>query len=242
MPAENDRPSVAGTNSTGQDESVRADEARAEPVRPTADPVGVSMVRWSQRHSEAARAARASGARGLSNGYVTTDRTRTAPDESTAAPVPDSIVHWSRRHSGASEVAVAGEGVTSEPAGSSAAGQEPALPPSQVAPSPSDGRRGRVGVLRRGLHRSAGLLALLGWLIALLMVLYILFVVLRANPLNPWAAHVETWAPRLNLGLGGLDAGANATVSVLVSYGLAAILWATIGTVASWLIRRVAAP
>jgi hypothetical protein len=79
---------------------------------------------------------------------------------------------------------------------------------------------------------------LLGWLVALVMVVFIL---LRANPLNLWAAYVETWAPRMNLGLGDLVSGLNPGIKVLINYGIAATLWAVIGTGASWLIRRIAA-
>jgi hypothetical protein len=99
----------------------------------------------------------------------------------------------------------------------------------------------RAGVVRLVLSRSATLIALLGWLVALVMVLYILFVVLRANPVNLWAAYVETWAPRMNLGLGDLVSGLNPGIEVLINYGIAAILWAVIGTGVSWLIRRIAA-
>jgi len=88
----------------------------------------------------------------------------------------------------------------------------------------------------------AKLIAVLGWLIALLMLVYILFVVLRANPVNPWAAYVESWAPRMNLGLGDLVAELNPTIRALINYGIAAVLWAIIGTLVSWLIRRIAAP
>jgi hypothetical protein len=82
---------------------------------------------------------------------------------------------------------------------------------------------------------------LLGWLVALVMVVYILFVVLGANPSNLWAAYVETWAPRMNLGLGDIVSGLNPGIKVLINYGIAAILWAVIGTGVSWLIRRIAA-
>jgi predicted cobalt transporter CbtA len=46
----------------------------------------------------------------------------------------------------------------------------------------------------------------------------------------------------MNLGVGDLVAVANPTIKVLITYGVAAILWAVIGTVVGWLIRRTAAP
>jgi hypothetical protein len=238
MPAENQGPSFGSTSSSGQDESARA---QVEPVRPAVESSGVSIVRWSQRHSEAAKAARVSAATRLSNGYVTEKQDRGARHEPASAFAPDSIVGWSRRHSKAAKVPVAGQTAASEPAESRAGRSRPARPASQGIVGRS--RRGfsRAGDVRLVLRRSATLIALLGWLVALVMVVYILFVVLRANPLNLWAAYVETWAPRMNLGLGDLVSGLNPGIKVPINYGIAAILWAVIGTGVSWLIRRIAA-
>lgn len=223
MPAENEHPSPDNTNPASQDEPVPADGARTEPARPAEEPGASSMVRWSQRHAEAARVARADKETRRSNGSKT-----------------DSIVRWSERHSGTPKIAVAGQTAAFQPAGSNAAGPKPARPPSNPIPTPS--RRGHdgVGVVRPLLIQLANLTTVLGWLIALLMVVYVLFVVLRANPSNPWAAYVESWAPRMNLGLGDLVAVVNPTIKVVVTYGIAAILWVIIGTIVSWLIRRIA--
>jgi hypothetical protein len=235
MPAENQ---FGSTNSTGPDGSARA---QAEPVRPAAESSGVSIVRWSRRHSEAAKAARVSAATRLSNGYVTAKQDCGAQHEPASASAPDPIVGWSRRHSRAAKVPMAGQTSASGPAESRAARSRPARPASQAIVRRS--RRGfsRAGVVRLVLSRSASLIALLGWLVALVMAVYILFVMLRANPLNLWAAYVETSAPRMNLGLGDLVSGLNPDIKVLIDYGIAAILWVVIGTVVSWLIRRIAA-
>ena len=151
----------------------------------------------------------------------------------------DSIARWSERHSGTAKIAVARPTAALEPAGSNAAGPKPTRPPVHPIPTPRPGRAG-VGVVRPLLMQLAKLATVLGWLIALLMVVYVLFVVLRANPSNSWAAYVESWAPRMNFGLGELVAVVNPTIKALITYGIAAILWAIIGTIIGWLIRRIA--
>jgi hypothetical protein len=95
-------------------------------------------------------------------------------------------------------------------------------------------------VLQPLLRGVAGLLRLVGWLVALLIVVFVVFRVAEANPSNMWAAAVESWAPRLDLGLGGLVSVGGPVVSFAVSYGLAAVAWAVFGTLAGWLVRRVA--
>ena len=224
MSDDNERPPLGGTD-PGPDEPVVADGARAEPTRPAEEPGAAPIVRWSARHSEAARTARTPAATNSSNGSV-----------------PDSIVRWSPPPSDTARTAVAGEIPASKPARSNAAGPEPARSPAQPVPTPRRGSRTGAGALRPLARRLAKLIAVLGWLIALLMLVYILFVVLRANPVNPWAAYVESWAPRMNLGLGDLVAELNPTIRALINYGIAAVLWAIIGTLVSWLIRRIAAP
>ena len=54
------------------------------------------------------------------------------------------------------------------------------------------------------------------------------------------AAAVESWAPRLDLGLADLVSVGGPGISLAVNYGLAAIAWAVLGAVAGWLIRWVA--
>ena len=85
----------------------------------------------------------------------------------------------------------------------------------------------------------AGLVRLACWLVALLIVVYVVFRVADANPTNMWAASVASWAPRLDLGLEGLVRAGGPRISLVVNYGLAAIAWAVLGVVADWLVRRV---
>ena len=110
----------------------------------------------------------------------------------------------------------------------------PIAPPSPRRPGP----RPSV-VVRRGLRWLADLVRLLGWLIALLLVVYILFTVFHANPANPWAVFVNNWAQALNLGLGNLFTHPDPRLVVAINYGAAAIVWLIIGLLLSRLIRRL---
>ena len=100
--------------------------------------------------------------------------------------------------------------------------------------------RGRrpLTAARRALDLLASLVRLVCWLIALLLALHIIFVAGNANPANPWTGIVSTWAGQLDLGLGHLFSLADPRLTVLVNYGVAAIIWVIIGGVVSWLLRR----
>ena len=89
---------------------------------------------------------------------------------------------------------------------------------------------------RRGLAMLGGLARLVCWLIALLLVLFIVFHVGGANPLNPWAVVVGQWAPRFDLGLANLFKGT--PYSLVINFGIAAIIWLIIGSVLGKLLRR----
>jgi hypothetical protein len=99
-------------------------------------------------------------------------------------------------------------------------------------------RRPAVSV-RRMLGGLASLVRLVCYLIALLLVIYLVFVWGRANPANGWNIVVTQWAQRLNLGLGNLFSQPDPTITLTMNYALAVIIWLLIGTVASRLIRRI---
>lgn len=92
---------------------------------------------------------------------------------------------------------------------------------------------------RRPLGWLASLVKLVCWLIALLMVVYIVFTVGHANPANPWAVFVSRWSWQFNLGLGNLFAFGQPWLTVLVDYGAAAIIWLIVGSLLSRLIRKI---
>jgi hypothetical protein len=107
-----------------------------------------------------------------------------------------------------------------------------------AAPPPPAKARRRFNA-RRPLGWLASLVKLVCWLIALLLVVYIVFTVGHANPGNPWAIFVARWSWQFNLGLGNLFAYGAPWMTVLINYGMAAIIWLIIGAVLSRLIRRI---
>lgn len=77
-------------------------------------------------------------------------------------------------------------------------------------------------------------------LAALVLVLYAVFTVFRANPANIWYQFVESLASSLSLGLATLFQLADDRWEALVNYGLAAVVWLIVGSVVASLIRRAA--
>jgi hypothetical protein len=75
---------------------------------------------------------------------------------------------------------------------------------------------------------------------ALVVILYAVFTVFKANPANVWYQFVESLAGRLSLGLANLFQLADPRWTALVNYGLAAIVWLIIGSALAGLIRRAA--
>ncbi|HEX4248770.1 MAG TPA: hypothetical protein VH008_12985 [Pseudonocardia sp.] len=150
------------------------------------------------------------------------DQPRGESAPAAAQPGVEALLRWSKRHAEAAREARAtesGPGATSGPAPGSTSG---------------------AAVRETLLGWLAGLLRLACWLVALLIVVYVVFRLTGANPTNMWAAGVESWAPRLDLGLAGLVSAGGPQISVVVNFGLAAIVWALLGTAAHWLVRRVA--
>jgi hypothetical protein len=89
---------------------------------------------------------------------------------------------------------------------------------------------------RRGLALLGSLVRLVCWLIALLLALFIIFHLGGANPANPWAVVVEQWAPRFDLGLGNLFKGV--PYSLVINFGIPAVIWLIIGSLLNTLLRR----
>ncbi|SEH01707.1 hypothetical protein SAMN05444920_121155 [Nonomuraea solani] len=75
---------------------------------------------------------------------------------------------------------------------------------------------------------------------ALIVVLYAVFTVFRANPFNVWYQFVESLAAPLSLGLANLFQLADPRWTALVNHGLAAVVWLIAGSALASLIRRAA--
>jgi hypothetical protein len=110
-------------------------------------------------------------------------------------------------------------------------------PPPPSSPPRTGSRRSFTP--RKALGWLASLVKLVCGLIALLLVVYIVFTLGKANPANAWAIFVSTWAQKVDLGLANLFAPPSpAWLAVVLNYGIPALIWLVIGSLLSRLIRR----
>lgn len=72
---------------------------------------------------------------------------------------------------------------------------------------------------------------------ALFLVTYIVLVLGEANPENGITQFIRSWADELALGFQDLFTPEGESVRVLVNYGIAAIFWLVVGSIAAHLIR-----
>jgi hypothetical protein len=98
------------------------------------------------------------------------------------------------------------------------------------------------GIIRGALGLLGGLVRLVTGLFAAILVVHIVLVVLGANPANSVTRVVAALADALTLGLRDLFLLGNATVQVIVSYGLPALLWLLIGAVVVGILRLLGRP
>jgi hypothetical protein len=78
----------------------------------------------------------------------------------------------------------------------------------------------------------------IGGLFAMVIVLYILVILLNANPSNPLVGFLARSSSALALFFPGLFNLGNDTLSLIVNYGLAAVFWVAVtGFVARLLVR-----
>jgi hypothetical protein len=91
---------------------------------------------------------------------------------------------------------------------------------------------------KRVVNTIAAVVRAITGLFALILVVYVVFVVAQANPANWLSALVTEWATALNLGLDNLFEPADPTLKVLANYGTAAVIWLVIGAVVGRIVRR----
>lgn len=92
---------------------------------------------------------------------------------------------------------------------------------------------------RKGLRLLAGLVKLVGSIFALILVIYIVFVVGEANPANSWTGTISDWAHSLNFGLDNLFTPAEPKLAVAVNYGIAALIWLVLASIVAKILRRL---
>jgi hypothetical protein len=101
-------------------------------------------------------------------------------------------------------------------------------------------RRPPGAARRKALTTLAAVVRLVTGLFALILVVYVVFVVAQANPGNWLTVFVTEWATSLNFGLDTLFEPADPTLRVVVNYGAAAVIWLIIGAVIGRILRRFA--
>ncbi|MGH3862781.1 hypothetical protein [Actinokineospora sp.] len=77
----------------------------------------------------------------------------------------------------------------------------------------------------RGTGTAARIVSGIGALFALILVVYICLIIFGANMANAFARFIQSMAEPLALFFPGLFPIANATLAVIVNYGLAALFW-----------------
>lgn len=103
--------------------------------------------------------------------------------------------------------------------------------------APARGYPDGVG-LRRGLSLLASVVRFVTALFALILVAFVVFVVVEANPDNWLFALVGDWAGGLTLGLADLFAPDDPRLRLVINYGAAAVAWLVIGAIVGRLLRR----
>ncbi|UVS76552.1 hypothetical protein [Actinokineospora sp. UTMC 2448] len=85
----------------------------------------------------------------------------------------------------------------------------------------------------------AGVVRWAGLLIALVLVVHVVLVMGNANPDNPITGFVADAAEPLALAFKDLFTPEDRKLAVLVNYGIAAVFWLVVSSVAARLIRRL---
>ncbi|HEV7932716.1 MAG TPA: hypothetical protein VGP70_10435 [Actinomadura sp.] len=120
----------------------------------------------------------------------------------------------------------------------------PASPPGAQSPSSRPGRArfaARAGALRkRVVSVIATGVSILTMLVVAVLAVHILFAVFEANGSNAIVVAVREWADRLAWEFKDVFAPRDPKVSVLVNYGLAAVVYLIVGRIIVGLVRRAA--
>ena len=85
----------------------------------------------------------------------------------------------------------------------------------------------------------AGIVRWAGLIFAVILVLHVIFTIGAANPENGIVSWVRGWADSLALGFKDLFEPGDAKLRVLVNYGIAALFWLIVSSIAMKIIRRV---
>jgi hypothetical protein len=98
---------------------------------------------------------------------------------------------------------------------------------------------GQDAVRARAVGVLAGIVRWVGLLIALVLVVHVVLYMGNANPENPITGFFRGAAEPLSLAFKSLFTPEDVKVGVLVNYGIAAVFWLVVSSVAAKLIRRL---
>jgi len=97
-------------------------------------------------------------------------------------------------------------------------------------------------VRRRSYYRhdsiAANIISAIGAIIAVIIVAHILFVLFGANPANTLVTFVRNWANVLALWFHDLFNTGNATLNLIVNYGLAIVFWLVVTGILARIVAR----
>lgn len=95
-------------------------------------------------------------------------------------------------------------------------------------------------VRRRYRHDSiaANIISAIGAIIAIILVAHVLFTLFGANPGNALVTFVRQWASILALWFHDLFTTGNATLDLIVNYGLAIVFWLVVTGLLARLVAR----
>ncbi|PRY46140.1 hypothetical protein [Umezawaea tangerina] len=96
------------------------------------------------------------------------------------------------------------------------------------------------GVRTKVVGAVAGVVGWAGLAVALVLVAHVVLTVGHANPDNGITSFVAGWARPLALGFHDLFAPQDATLGVVVNYGVAALFWLVVRSLVLKLVRRLA--
>ncbi|GDY30690.1 hypothetical protein [Gandjariella thermophila] len=90
-----------------------------------------------------------------------------------------------------------------------------------------------------GRGTAAAIINAIGTIVAVILALHIIFGLTGANPANPVVTFIAQWAGAFALWFRDLFATGNATVDMIVNYGIAAVFWLFVTGLLARLVRRV---
>ncbi|RZS44960.1 hypothetical protein EV193_101841 [Herbihabitans rhizosphaerae] len=100
-------------------------------------------------------------------------------------------------------------------------------------------RRNNAAIRSQVVGILAGIVRWVGLFFAVILVLHVILTVGGANPNNGITTFVRDWADTVAMGFKDLFLESDLKLRTLINYGIAAIFWLIVSSVAARLIRRL---